>query len=116
MFLACLEDCFVLSATDSMQSPVQNVKKMRKSLRYLAENLGLHHLAQEAGNAPLSGMLLANFLVNLMSESDWIRDAASRPKLPSLPGTGNPDLWIKVESPRDVKNARCTCSCLSSLT
>lgn len=29
--LACLERCFILSTTDSMQSPVQNVKKMRKS-------------------------------------------------------------------------------------
>lgn len=49
---ACLEHCFILSTTDSMRSPVQNVKKMRKSLGYLAEKTGLHHLAREAGNAP----------------------------------------------------------------
>lgn len=67
-----------------MQSPVQNVKKMRKSLGSLAENLGLNHLAQETGKTPLSGMLLAKFFVNLKSESDWIRDAVSRSKLPPL--------------------------------
>lgn len=38
---------------------------MRKSLGYLAENLGLHHLAQEAENAPLSGMLFSKVLGKL---------------------------------------------------
>lgn len=82
--LACLEHCLILSTTESMQSPVQNIKKMRESLGSLAENLGLNHSAQETGKAPLSGILLAKFFINLRSESNWIRDADSKSKLPPL--------------------------------
>lgn len=40
----------------------------RKYLGCLAENLGLHHLAQEAGSAPPREMRLAEVLVSLESE------------------------------------------------
>lgn len=57
--------------TESIQSPTQygcDLTTNRKYLGYLAENLGLHHLAQEAGSALLREMLLAEFLVSLKSE------------------------------------------------
>lgn len=56
---------------ESIHSPMQHgcdLATNRKYLGYLAENLNLHHLAQEVGSALPRGMISAEFLLSLKSE------------------------------------------------
>lgn len=56
---------------ESIHSPMQHgcgLATNKKYSGYLAENLGLHHLAQEVGSALPRGMISAEFLLSLKSE------------------------------------------------
>lgn len=84
---ACLVRCIIPSSTESIPSPTQRGCDQAANRKYsgcLAENWGLHHLAQQPGKAPGRGMLLAEFSVNLRSESKRIRDAVPGSKPPLL--------------------------------